>query len=91
MEGRRQPRAAASGRRDRADAGFAVENVDAVVIAEQPEAGAARRRDPRPLAGALGIEPAAVSVKGKTNEGMGETGRGEGIVVHAVALLTRRD
>ena len=39
------------------------------------------------LAGALGIGVDAVSVKGKTNEGMGEAGRGEGIFVHAVALL----
>jgi 2C-methyl-D-erythritol 2,4-cyclodiphosphate synthase len=30
-----------------------------------------------------------VSVKGKTNEGMGEVGRGEGIVVHAVALVRK--
>jgi 2C-methyl-D-erythritol 2,4-cyclodiphosphate synthase len=43
------------------------------------------------LAGALGIDTGAVSVKGKTNEGMGETGRGEAIMVHAVALLTRPD
>jgi 2-C-methyl-D-erythritol 2,4-cyclodiphosphate synthase len=39
------------------------------------------------LAGALGVEPSSVSVKGKTNEGTGEIGRGEAIAVHAVALL----
>ena len=33
----------------------------------------------------------AVSVKGKTNEGMGEIGRGEGMAVHAVALLRSAD
>ena len=63
-------------------------NVDAVVIADQPKlaphADAIRAR----LADALGVAAGAVSVKGKTNEGMGETGRGEGIAVHAVALLT---
>jgi 2-C-methyl-D-erythritol 4-phosphate cytidylyltransferase/2-C-methyl-D-erythritol 2,4-cyclodiphosphate synthase len=68
-------------------AGFAVSNVDAVVVADQPKlaphAEAMRAR----LAEALGVPSAAVSVKGKTNEGMGETGRGEGIAVHAVALL----
>ena len=41
------------------------------------------------LAGALGVDVGAVSVKGKTNEGMGEVGRAEGMAVHAVALLRR--
>ena len=35
----------------------------------------------------LGIEPGAVSVKGKTNERMGWIGAGEGLAVHAVALV----
>jgi 2C-methyl-D-erythritol 2,4-cyclodiphosphate synthase len=39
------------------------------------------------LAEALGVEGARVSVKGKTNEGVGEIGRGEAIAAHAVALL----
>jgi 2-C-methyl-D-erythritol 4-phosphate cytidylyltransferase / 2-C-methyl-D-erythritol 2,4-cyclodiphosphate synthase len=72
------------------DAGFNVVNVDAVVIADQPKlapfAHAMRAR----LAEALGVDAGAVSVKGKTNEGMGETGRGEGIAVHAVALVAGR-
>ena len=41
------------------------------------------------LAGALDMSADAVSVKGKTNEGMGEIGRGEGMAVHAVALLRK--
>ena len=72
------------------DAGFNVVNVDTVVIADQPKlapfADAMRAR----LAEALELDAGAVSVKGKTNEGMGETGRGEGIAVHAVALVARR-
>ena len=70
-----------------ARAGFAVGNVDVVVVAEEPKlsphADAMRAR----LAAALEAPVGAVSVKGKTNEGMGEIGRGEGLVVHAVALL----
>jgi 2-C-methyl-D-erythritol 4-phosphate cytidylyltransferase / 2-C-methyl-D-erythritol 2,4-cyclodiphosphate synthase len=69
------------------EAGFAIANVDAIVVAEQPKLSpyidAIRAR----LAEALDVEADAVSVKSKTNEGMGETGRGEGIAVHAVALL----
>ena len=50
------------------------------------EAGAVRRRDAGPARGRARRRGGRVSVKGKTNEGMGETGRGEGIAVHAVAL-----
>jgi 2C-methyl-D-erythritol 2,4-cyclodiphosphate synthase len=39
------------------------------------------------LAGALGLTPSAVSVKGKTNEGLGWIGRGEGLACFAVATL----
>jgi 2-C-methyl-D-erythritol 4-phosphate cytidylyltransferase/2-C-methyl-D-erythritol 2,4-cyclodiphosphate synthase len=69
------------------DRGFTVESTDVVVILERPKLaphiGAIAER----LAGALGIEPGRVSVKGKTNEGMDATGRGEAIAVHAVAVL----
>jgi 2-C-methyl-D-erythritol 4-phosphate cytidylyltransferase/2-C-methyl-D-erythritol 2,4-cyclodiphosphate synthase len=71
-------------------AGFAVVNVDAVIVAEQPKLapfiGAIREG----LAGALGIRTACVSVKGKTNEGVDAIGRGEAIAVHAIALLAER-
>jgi 2-C-methyl-D-erythritol 2,4-cyclodiphosphate synthase len=67
--------------------GFLVDNVDVVVIAERPKLApyidAMRER----LADALGTATDCVSVKGKTNEGMGEIGRGEAMAAHAVALL----
>ena len=71
------------------EAGLVVANVDAVVIAERPALAPHVERMRSRLAGALGVDIGSVSVKGKTNEGMGETGRGEGIAVHAVALLRR--
>ncbi len=71
------------------DAGYAIENVDAVVLAERPKLAPHAARIRARLAGTLGVEVGAVSVKGKTNEGMGEVGRAEGIAVHAVALLRR--
>jgi 2-C-methyl-D-erythritol 4-phosphate cytidylyltransferase/2-C-methyl-D-erythritol 2,4-cyclodiphosphate synthase len=71
------------------DAGYRVVNIDIVVIAERPKIGPYRAAIAASLAEALSIEPACVSVKGKTNEGCGEIGRGEAIAVHAVALLDR--
>jgi 2-C-methyl-D-erythritol 2,4-cyclodiphosphate synthase len=68
-------------------AGFEVENVDAVVIAEQPRLVPFLPAITGGLSEALGVETGRVSVKGKTNEGVGEIGRGEAIAAHAVALL----
>jgi 2-C-methyl-D-erythritol 2,4-cyclodiphosphate synthase/2-C-methyl-D-erythritol 4-phosphate cytidylyltransferase len=67
--------------------GFRVRGVDAVVVAERPKLSPHVDQIRASLAGALSIDLEAISVKGKTNEGMGEVGRGEAIVVHAVATL----
>ena len=69
--------------------GYRVVNVDATVVAERPKLGPFRPAMAAGLAGALGVEPSAVSVKAKTNEGVDAAGRGEAIAVHAVALLER--
>jgi 2-C-methyl-D-erythritol 2,4-cyclodiphosphate synthase len=71
------------------EAGYVVENVDAVVIAERPKLAPHADRIRARLATTLGVDVTSVSVKGKTNEGMGEVGRAEGIVVHAVALIRK--
>jgi 2-C-methyl-D-erythritol 2,4-cyclodiphosphate synthase len=42
------------------------------------------------MAAAMSIDPACVSVKGKTNEGVDAVGRGEAIAAHAIALLAQR-
>jgi len=70
-------------------AGYAIANVDAVVIAEQPKLLPYIERIRSNLAGALAVDVSAVSVKGKTNERVGELGRAEAIAVHAVAMVTR--
>ena len=67
--------------------GYAVGNVDAVVIAERPRLAPHVEAIRAGLAGVLGVEVGQVSVKGKTNEGVGEIGRGEAMAVHAVAML----
>ncbi len=68
-------------------AGFRVVNVDVTVIAEQPKIGLHRDAIRRRLADALGIGTGQISVKGKTNEGMGWIGRGEGLACIAVAAI----
>jgi 2-C-methyl-D-erythritol 2,4-cyclodiphosphate synthase len=65
--------------------------VDATIIAQAPRIAphvAAMRSN---IAADLGIDPAAVNIKGKTNERLGFEGRGEGIATQAVVLLVRRD
>jgi 2-C-methyl-D-erythritol 4-phosphate cytidylyltransferase/2-C-methyl-D-erythritol 2,4-cyclodiphosphate synthase len=67
--------------------GFAVENVDVCVVLERPKIAPFIADIRTRLAEALGIAADAVSVKGKTNEGVDAVGRGEAIAAHAVALL----
>ena len=69
------------------EANYQVVNVDVTVIAEGPRIAPHVPAMRGHLAAALGIAPHHVSVKGKTNEGMGWIGRGEGIATMAVALV----
>jgi 2-C-methyl-D-erythritol 4-phosphate cytidylyltransferase / 2-C-methyl-D-erythritol 2,4-cyclodiphosphate synthase len=69
------------------EAGFDVGNVDVTVIAERPKLFPYVEAMRRNVASALAVSPDRISIKGKTNEGVGELGRGEAIAVHAVALL----
>lgn len=62
-------------------------NVDVTVVAEAPKIGPHADAMRERLAAVLGISPGHVSVKGKSNEGLGWIGRGEGIAVFAVALV----
>ena len=72
-----------------AEAGLRVVQVDVVVVTEAPKIGPYRAAMQKRLSGALGIPSADVSVKGKSNEGMGWIGRGEGLACTAVATLAR--
>ena len=67
--------------------GFAVANLDVVVVAERPKIGPHADRMREAVASAVGVGRDAVSIKAKTNEGVDATGRGEAIATHAVALL----
>ena len=72
-----------------AAAGYAVNQIDVCVIAEAPRLTAHREKIRSRLGLALGIDSASVSVKGKSNEGMGWIGRKEGIACIAVATLKK--
>jgi len=65
--------------------GWRVHQVDVTIIAERPKISAHREMMKARLAPVLAVETDAVSIKGKTNEGMGWIGRGEGIACIAVA------
>jgi 2-C-methyl-D-erythritol 4-phosphate cytidylyltransferase/2-C-methyl-D-erythritol 2,4-cyclodiphosphate synthase len=72
------------------EAGYAIVNVDVVVIAQKPKLAPYVESMCGNLADALGCAASQVSVKGKTNEGVDSMGTGESIAVHAVALVSRR-
>lgn len=68
-------------------AGYAVVNVDVTVIAERPKLLPYIDAMRANLASALAIDVSAVSVKGKTNEKVGEIGMGDAMACHTVAML----
>ena len=70
--------------------GYAVQNVDAVVLAERPRLGPYVKSIRESLAAILAIEPGQISVKAKTSEGMESVGRGQAMAAHAVVLLARK-
>lgn len=67
--------------------GYACRQADVTVIAEQPRFWVHAEAMAGNLARCLGLAPGEVSVKAKTNEGMGFVGRGEGLAVIAVAVV----
>jgi 2-C-methyl-D-erythritol 2,4-cyclodiphosphate synthase len=69
------------------DAGYCPHQVDVTVITEQPRIAPHRTAMREALADALGVAVDRVSIKGKTNEGMGWIGRGEGLACIAVATI----
>ena len=70
--------------------GYALAQADLTIITEQPQLSPHLAAMAAKLAERLGAPPGSVSVKAKTNEGMGFIGRGEGIAVIAVATLEAR-
>lgn len=72
-----------------AERGWRVGNADITVVCEQPRVGPHAEAMRANIAGDLGIDIDAVSIKATTTETLGFTGRGEGIAAQAVCLLAR--
>jgi 2-C-methyl-D-erythritol 2,4-cyclodiphosphate synthase len=68
-------------------AGYRVGNIDATVIAQAPKLSPFITIMRKNIAAACGVCENDISVKATTEEGMGFSGRGEGISAHAVCLL----
>jgi len=69
--------------------GWAIGNLDVVILAEVPPLAAHLETMRLALASILGVPPDRVGLKAKRGEALGFVGKREGIEVHAVALVTR--
>jgi 2-C-methyl-D-erythritol 2,4-cyclodiphosphate synthase len=71
--------------------GYAVCNVDTVIIAQEPNLAPFKKKIAENIAKALKIDNDCVSIKAKTNEGIGGIGRKEAVACYAVALVKKGD
>ena len=69
---------------------FRINNVDTVIIAEEPKIYPFRDKMIEVLSGALKIDPGRVNIKATTSEGVGSMGRGEAIAAYAVVTLDQK-
>lgn len=67
--------------------GYSIGNIDAVVIAQKPKMAPYISLMRQNMADALGITVECISVKATTEEGLGFTGKGEGISSQAICLI----
>lgn len=70
------------------NSGFLTKNIDAVVVAEKPKILPYREKIQQTIASILHIPENSVSIKGKTNEGIGPIGEGKAIAAWAVCEIT---
>ena len=69
--------------------GYTVVNIDTTLIAQAPKVSPYRDAMRQNIAAALGVDVSQISVKATTEEHLGFTGTGEGMVAHAVALVEK--
>ncbi len=69
--------------------GWSIVNIDSTIVAEAPRMAPHRPQMQANIAGALGIDIDSLSIKATSSDGLGFTGRSEGIAAYAVALIDR--
>jgi 2-C-methyl-D-erythritol 2,4-cyclodiphosphate synthase len=69
------------------EAGYELVNADCVLVGERPRLAPVRDEMRSNLAAAMGVEPGRIAVRATTTDGLGFTGRGEGLAATAVALV----
>lgn len=67
--------------------GYRIVNIDATIIAQRPKLAGFIEKMRGNIASDCGIETDAVNIKATTEEGLGFTGKAEGIAAHAVCLI----
>lgn len=70
--------------------GYLIKNIDSTVVLEEPRLKPYIQKMKENIAGTLDLDPSQVNVKGKTEEGMGFTGKKEGISALAVCLVHKQ-
>jgi 2-C-methyl-D-erythritol 2,4-cyclodiphosphate synthase len=70
---------------------YVVGNIDATVILEKPKISAYSEKMVSNIADVLSVSEKNVSIKAKTNEGMGYIGKSEGIAVFAIATVMKNE
>ena len=71
--------------------GWQVSNVDATIVAERPKLSEHMKKMREKLCQTLGINVGQVSIKASTSDGLGFTGRGEGIAALALATVKEKE
>lgn len=69
--------------------GYQISNIDTVIIAEEPKLSPFKNSIRENLSKILNLDKDRLSVKAKTNEGLGEAGRGEAIACYATVLIKK--
>lgn len=72
------------------DKGFTLGNIDSTIVCEAPKMAPHIPSMKQAIANALGCDEGLVNIKAKTEEGLGFTGRGEGISAYANVLLKEK-
>jgi 2-C-methyl-D-erythritol 2,4-cyclodiphosphate synthase len=69
--------------------GYGINNIDSTIVAQRPKMAQFIPDMKERLSAAMGIQPDRINIKATTTEGMGFTGRGEGIEAYAVVSLVK--